>query len=150
LEHRKGWVLTGAPLSCGVRSCARPAQFERLFREKTGNDWDTRHDFEKVPGKFEYVPTTVGDDDDDLNDAQSKVVPGSLSLLPKQVQRVIQLIFDVDAMKATMKEMEIDTEKMPLGKLEKEHIQKGCGATTSAAEVFLQLGPDAATVGFCF
>ena len=102
-----------------------------------------------MPGKFEYVPTTVGDDDDDLNDTQSKVAPGSLSLLPKQVQRVIQLIFDVDAMKATRKEMEIDTEKMPLGKLEKEHIQKGCGATISASEGFLQFGPDATTVGFC-
>jgi poly [ADP-ribose] polymerase len=39
---------------------------------------------------------------------------------------------------------------MPLGKLEKEHIQKGCGAAISAAETFLQLGPDAPLSGFVF
>ncbi len=41
------------------------------------------HTHTQVPGKFEYVPTTVGGDEDD--DVECKIAPGSQSLLPKEV-----------------------------------------------------------------
>ena len=39
------------------------------------------------------------------------------------MQDVIRRIFDVTQMKAALLEFEIDTDKMPLGKLTKQHLQ---------------------------
>lgn len=39
----------------------------------------------------------------------------------------MQLIFDIDMMKQTMLEMEIDVAKMPLGKLSRRHLKTGVG-----------------------
>lgn len=54
--------------------------------------------------------------DEDLV-SKSTVEPGSKTSLPKPVVDIVQLIFDVQAMKQTLREMEIDLQKMPLGKL---------------------------------
>lgn len=42
---------------------------------------------------------------------------GSKTKLAPAVTNLINLLFDVKAMKRTLQELEIDTEKMPLGKL---------------------------------
>lgn len=47
------------------------------------------------------------------------VNPGTKSKLPKPVQNLIKMIFDVESMKKAMVEYEIDLQKMPLGKLSK-------------------------------
>ena len=51
------------------------------------------------------------------------VNPGTKSKLPKSVQELIKMIFDVESMKKAMVEYEIDLQKMPLGKLSKRQIQ---------------------------
>ncbi|KAJ8776324.1 hypothetical protein J1605_015622 [Eschrichtius robustus] len=51
------------------------------------------------------------------------VNPGTKSKLPKPVQDLIKMIFDVESMKKAMVEYEIDLQKMPLGKLSKRQIQ---------------------------
>lgn len=48
---------------------------------------------------------------------------GTNSKLDKSIQNLIRLIFDVDSMKKTMLEFEIDLKKMPLGKLSKKQIE---------------------------
>ncbi|XP_059217657.1 poly [ADP-ribose] polymerase-like [Stomoxys calcitrans] len=45
------------------------------------------------------------------------------SKLPQSVQEVIKLMFDVDTMKRTMMEFDLDMEKMPLGKLSQAQIK---------------------------
>ena len=45
--------------------------------------------------------------------------------LAKPVQELIDLIFDSDMFKAQMSSFELDTEKMPLGKLSKAQIGRG-------------------------
>ncbi|KAG0710317.1 Poly [ADP-ribose] polymerase 1 [Chionoecetes opilio] len=52
------------------------------------------------------------------------MVKGSKSKLPKAVQELVSLIFDVDTMKKSLVEFEIDTKKMPLGKLSKKQIER--------------------------
>jgi len=41
------------------------------------------------------------------------------------MQSLVQLIFDIDMMKQTMLEMEIDVAKMPLGKLSRRNLKTG-------------------------
>ncbi len=53
---------------------------------------------------------------------------GVESKLQPPVQGVIRRIFDVTTMAQALVEFEIDSEKMPLGKLSKEHMRVGAVA----------------------
>ncbi|KAK9891936.1 hypothetical protein WA026_017419 [Henosepilachna vigintioctopunctata] len=93
------------------------SHFCRLYEEKSGNMWEDRHDFVKVPGRFYPIDVDYGEDEVkniDVTDAPSK--------LESSVANLMKLIFDVKQMKQTMLELELDTEKMPLGKLSKKQI----------------------------
>lgn len=64
---------------------------------------------------------TGGDETDGQSDTWA-IAPGSKTELPKPLQALIQLIFDVQAMQEAMKEFELDMQKMPLGKLSKKQM----------------------------
>lgn len=95
------------------------AEFCALYEEKTGNQWDSRHHFVKVPGRMYPVDIDYGENDDEKLEINNDVP----SNLEKPVQNLIKMIFDINTMKSTMKEFELDTEKMPLGKLSKKQIE---------------------------
>lgn len=66
-----------------------------------------------------YIPVDL-----EFADVASKIdmksdIPSKLS---KPVQNLVKLLFDVDMMKNTMLEFELDTEKMPLGKLSRRQL----------------------------
>lgn len=85
--------------------------FTRLYEEKTGNDWEMREHFVKVPGLFCPIDVDYGEEDA----AMTMEISNVPSKLPNAVQDLIRLIFDVKSMKKVMLEFELDTEKMPLG-----------------------------------
>jgi poly [ADP-ribose] polymerase len=107
------------------------ADFKKKFREKTVNDWDSRHNFKPRPGKYTLLEMDHGDDDTDIALAEGKGNVDSQPkkirpcTLPKETQRLIELIFDNDMFKTSMQQLNIDVKKMPLGKLSKTQIQKG-------------------------
>ncbi|XP_017778505.1 PREDICTED: poly [ADP-ribose] polymerase [Nicrophorus vespilloides] len=93
--------------------------FETLYEEKTGNEWEYRHEFTKVPGRMYPIEVDYDDEDNKLditNTIESK--------LPGPVQKLMQLIFNVKIMKDLMLEFELDTDKMPLGKLSVNQMKK--------------------------
>lgn len=95
-------------------------EFEKLYLDKTGNIWGSAN-FRKLPGKYAVVQVDYTDDEK-LKEMETKsAIP---SKLPRQVQDIIKLIFDVDAMKQCMMEFELDLEKMPLGRLSKQQLEE--------------------------
>ncbi|XP_011853365.1 PREDICTED: poly [ADP-ribose] polymerase 1 [Mandrillus leucophaeus] len=94
--------------------------FMKLYEEKTGNAWHSKN-FTKYPKKFYPLEIDYGQDEEAVK--KLTVNPGTKSKLPKPVQDLIKLIFDVESMKKAMVEYEIDLQKMPLGKLSKRQIQ---------------------------
>lgn len=92
-------------------------EFEILYEDKTGNLWCNRDNFQKVPGKMYPIDVDYGADDKELE--LNEEIPSNL---PKPIQNLVKMILDVNAMKKTMLEFELDTEKMPLGKLSKKQI----------------------------
>lgn len=85
-------------------------QFKALYAEKSGNMWEQRDNFVKVPGKMYPIDVDYGEEETqkfDIVEADSKLHPA--------VQDLIRMIFDVNSMKKLMLEFELDTEKMPLG-----------------------------------
>ncbi|TPX65412.1 hypothetical protein SpCBS45565_g05224 [Spizellomyces sp. 'palustris'] len=88
-------------------------EFQRLYEEKCGNEFGKPPI--KHPGMLFPLEVDFGEDDDFA--LMSSVTPGSKTQLAKPIQEIIKLIFDVQAMKQTLRAMEIDLSKMPLGKL---------------------------------
>ncbi|XP_067018725.1 poly [ADP-ribose] polymerase 1-like [Acropora muricata] len=94
--------------------------FLNLYGEKTGNSWEDRKNFVKRPNKFYPLEIDYGQDNEEL---KSSIAAGSKSLLAPAIQELIKMIFDVESMKKTLIEFEIDLKKMPLGKLTKRQIE---------------------------
>lgn len=112
-------------------------EFKRLYEEKTGNVWEQRENFVKHPNKFYPLEIDYGQDEEDI---QIHLKPGSRSKLPKSVQELICMIFDVEKMKKAMVEFEIDMKKMPLGKLSKRQIESAYSVLTELQELIKTKG----------
>ena len=101
-------------------------EFQTKFREKTGVKWSEKFNSVGKKGKYEMlsvqnevIDTAISQD---LTVHQSSHLP---SKLPDDTQNLIKLIFDVKMFTSTMKEMNIDLSKMPLGQLNASQIEKG-------------------------
>jgi poly [ADP-ribose] polymerase len=104
------------------------ADFEKKFKDKTGNLWANRDNFVKKGGKYDLLDMEYEDDAVEVkttSGADSKPKKVRDSTLPPQTRNLIKLIFDHDMFKSALQKMEIDTKKMPLGKISKVQIKKG-------------------------
>eukprot|EP01128_Nolandella_sp_AFSM9_P004824 TRINITY_DN2246_c0_g1_i2.p1 TRINITY_DN2246_c0_g1~~TRINITY_DN2246_c0_g1_i2.p1 ORF type:complete len:909 (+),score=271.63 TRINITY_DN2246_c0_g1_i2:126-2852(+) len=115
----------------GRSKAAAIKKFEELFYEKTFNSWDDRESFVKKAGKFFPVDidySNVGKDDGGESLKKLKAAQktkDTKSKLDKRVQDLVSLIFDIEVMEESLKEMEIDLDKMPLGQLSQKQINAG-------------------------
>ncbi|XP_072459353.1 poly [ADP-ribose] polymerase 1 [Notamacropus eugenii] len=113
--------------------------FLKLYEEKTGNSWHSSN-FTKYPKKFYPLEIDYGQDEEAVK--KLTVSAGTKSKLPKPVQNLIKMIFDVESMKKAMVEFEIDLQKMPLGKLSKRQIQNAYSILSEVQQVVSQGGSD--------
>ncbi|XP_069116799.1 poly [ADP-ribose] polymerase 1-like [Argopecten irradians] len=105
---------------------------ENLYMEKTGNSWANRKNFVKQANRFYPLEIDYGQDDEE---AVTTIKAGGRSKLPKAVQDLVCMIFDVESMKKAMLEFEIDLKKMPLGKLSKRQIESAYTVLTELTEL---------------
>ena len=100
-------------------------EFEALFLEKTGNPWHDRTPdrFKKRPGQFSVMELGIASDS--AQHTEKALKRNNSSKLPATVGSFMSLITDLNMMKSTMMEMEIDLDKMPLGALSRAQIEKG-------------------------
>lgn len=118
-------------------------QFEQLFEEKTGNPFNAMP-FKKVAGK--YYPVEVDYDDD--NKAKKTAEKSQIkSKLPSPTQDLIQMLFDVNSMKQTMMEFELDLDKMPLGRLSKKQLHDAYQALTELNDLVVRGASNAEFIG---
>ena len=82
--------------------------------------------------KFFPMDIDLGGESDQLQKLSSK---DSKSQLPKAVQELVTLVFDIERMKSAMLEFEIDLSKMPLGKLSKKQIETAYKILTEAQDM---------------
>lgn len=103
--------------------------FNDLYIEKTGNEFNAKT-FIKKPGKL--YPIDVDYSNDDALMGTDSSIPSNQ---PAQVQALIKLIFDVNEMKKTMVEFDLDLTKMPLGKISKTQLKKAMEVLTKLCEI---------------
>ncbi|ESN96355.1 hypothetical protein HELRODRAFT_95414 [Helobdella robusta] len=111
--------------------------FEKFYREKTGNVWSKKSSFKKMPYKYFPLDIDYGNEaNDEGNDKITQLMSASTSSkLAPEVQDLVRLIFDVENMKKTMLEFEIDLRKMPLGKLSMKQIESAYSVLTDAQQL---------------
>ncbi len=115
---------------CGADLGYAKQLFEKKFKDKTGYRWQDRKKqtledskkyvyLEKQYDKVSQVlsPTAGG--------LTTGPVPAKDSVLDARVQALIRLICNINMMKKQVVDMGLNVEKLPLGKLSKDHIQKG-------------------------
>ncbi|XP_077994827.1 poly [ADP-ribose] polymerase 1-like [Glandiceps talaboti] len=137
---RVGTTIGGNKLTTFKDMDEAVEQFKFVYKEKTGNDFGAK-EFKKHANKF--YPLEIDYGEDDQEEVQS-LKSGTGSKLPASVQDLIVMIFDIDNMKKTMVEFEIDLKKMPLGKLSKRQIESAY-SVLSEAQKLLEKGGEIKT-----
>eukprot|EP00667_Euglena_gracilis_P001885 EG_transcript_1886 len=113
---------------------AAKKEFTKTYLDKTGNKWDDRNSFAKKAGKFMQIDVDYSQPEGEAT-TQAGPYQGPLA---KPVQDLISLICDTRMMNSCLLELEIDTKKMPLGKLSKKTIKEGYSALTAIAGLLSQ------------
>lgn len=131
----RSWGRVGTDIGdCRIERCSDRseliARFRQLYAEKTGNEFGEL--FVKKPKMFYPMDLSVPAPSVLEKADQGRIVPGSKTKLHASVQRLLKMIFDVDAMRRAMIEMEVDLDKMPLGQISKNQISQAYGLLTQA------------------
>lgn len=115
--------------------------FYEKYLDKSGNKWEERENFVKKPNKYYPIEVDLEEEPEEKKEDEGdfSITGLSSSMLPSyldpRVQDIINLMFDVTMIKRQMQDMSIDVKKMPLGKLTRNHIQRGYEVLRKIEEV---------------
>ena len=117
--------------------------FKSKFKSKTGLEWEKRRNEPKA-NKYTMIEKSYGDGADDEADREAKgsdEPPQKASLpectLSKEMQELMQFLFDTGNMQKSMASQNYNYNKLPLGKLSKSTIEKGYLALKELGDVIL-------------
>jgi poly [ADP-ribose] polymerase 2/3/4 len=113
--------------------------FGKKFKEKSANPWgpSVRDAFKPKAGKYTLLEMAYSDDEEEDDSPATKAVASSAGAsrgapkvakglqLKSPLLEFVKLIFDNDMFKEQLARANIDTDRMPLGKLSKTNIKKG-------------------------
>ena len=114
--------------------------FTKKFSDKTCNEWSERKNFEKHAGKYDLVAIDYGnspskvkqEETSNNNTVKKETIP---SKLDKKVYDLMETICSITAMENTVKELEYDLSKAPLGKLTTAQIKAGYAAVDNISKL---------------
>jgi predicted DNA-binding WGR domain protein len=89
--------------------------FEKQFKKKTNNYWINKNNFIKINGKYFLT---------DINyDKSNNIIKNNIeSRLNNRVQFLISIISDIEIINKTLIDLQINTKKLPLGKISENQI----------------------------
>lgn len=116
-------------------------EFMDIFEKQTGVAWEDRRNFKKQPGRMypvdvDYEEVSLEASSSLSKEQQVQEYKGSLD---SRVRNLVSLIFDLNQFNQTMKQMEIDTDKMPLGKLSKKSLLEGFSTLNQISELLEEI-----------
>ncbi|KAF9877171.1 hypothetical protein CkaCkLH20_05437 [Colletotrichum karsti] len=120
-------------------------QFDKKFKDKSGYSWADRGKDPK-PSKYAFVERSYepdSEDDDDADDVvkadeeapEKKKAEAKKCTLPKPVEELMGLIFNMGYFASAMSSMDYDANKLPLGKLSKGTILRGFQTLKNLSEL---------------
>ena len=102
-------------------------EFDKKFKDKSGHTWDQRSEPAKK-GKYTFLEKNYEDDEDDTADQvkdEDTKVEEIESKLPRQTQRLMELIFNQNHFNSVLEGIGYNANKLPLGKLSKATLKQG-------------------------
>jgi poly [ADP-ribose] polymerase len=96
--------------------------FEKQFRSKTGNAWSNKDNFEKKSGKYHLTVIECVDNDTSTGSESVEEASSLENELDERIVDFLKLISNEKYMNNALVQLEIDTEKMPLGKISQTQI----------------------------
>ena len=106
-------------------------EYEKKFKDKSGHKWEDRSEPAKK-GKYTFIERSYADDEDEAEgqvkkeegaeDEETKEIE---SKLPRQTQRLMELIFNQNHFNAVLESIGYNANKLPLGKLSKTTLKQG-------------------------
>ncbi|CAH8604626.1 unnamed protein product [Heterobilharzia americana] len=134
----RAWGRIGTPIG-GTKTESYPnatsarAAFRGIYLEKTGNQWDDRKNFRKIPHKFYEMELDYN------NASNTKEIQSMNSSVPSKlhptIQSLLKFICDIKSMEKAMAEFELDLRKMPLGKLSRNQIREAYEILNSLSQL---------------
>ena len=113
---------------------AAEKEFNKKFKDKSGHKWADRSEPAKK-GKYTFIERSYEEDDDDNEDGKAdsgvkkeeedEDAPKIESKLPRQTQRLMELIFNQNHFNAVLESIGYNANKLPLGKLSKATLKQG-------------------------
>lgn len=144
---RTGTIYGGSKIDEYSRKHDAIEAYHTLFLDKTGNEWNERDHFQKLPNKHYPLDIDYGQHTD--NDQMKKLLEsanlGVQSKLSPPVQDLVKMIFNVETMKQALLAFEIDLTKMPLGKLSKNQLDKAYKVLTELQTLISSGNPTSKT-----
>ena len=95
--------------------------FEKQFKTKTGNVWGTTN-FIKKSDRYFMSDVSYEDELKNIPDTQLGIPD---SKLHEKVQNLIKMLSDINMMQNALLSLDIDTKKMPLGKIKQSQLNLG-------------------------
>ncbi|KAI6172676.1 Poly [ADP-ribose] polymerase [Aphelenchoides besseyi] len=132
---RTGTISGGSKTECFDEDLDDAKEnFEELFRQKSsGNEWSNVENFRKRSSGMNLIEM---DFDKSQSDLKQKLDPKeSTSELPLSVRECIGLFFDIEKLRMQMREFDLDTDKMPLGRLSRRVIIEAHGILSSLEKI---------------
>ncbi|XP_018647027.1 poly [ADP-ribose] polymerase, putative [Schistosoma mansoni] len=128
---RIGTSIGGTKTESFPNANSARSTFKEIYFEKTGNEWESRKNFRKVPHKFYELEL-------DYNSSKTNEIQ-TISNIPCKLhpalQSLLKFICDVKSMEKTMAEFELDLRKMPLGKLSSNQIHEAYDVLNSLSQL---------------
>lgn len=114
-----------------------------MYKTQTGNKFGEAN-FKKKPGLFYPIEVKFASENEEKAKTPAAEVP---SKLDRAVQELVSLIFDVSQMKRVMMEFDLDTEKMPLGKISSSQVLRAMAVLNEMAQLIKTNGRRAQFIG---
>lgn len=119
------------------------AEFAKIFKSKTGNEWEDKENFNRVPGKYRLLKFTRRTNFKDFLvpfDLKNPKVPKSD--LEDSIKRIMKDVANVPMYHRVMHNYKIDTDAFPLAKLEKSVLFEAQQLLLEITELIGQIKED--------
>ena len=109
---------------------AAEAEYNKKFKDKSGHTWEDRAEPPKK-GKYTFIEKSYEDSDEEEDEDPVKKEEdeedeqGVDSDLPRQTQRLMELIFNQNHFNAVLESIGYNANRLPLGKLSKATLKQG-------------------------
>ncbi|KAJ6260524.1 hypothetical protein Dda_4750 [Drechslerella dactyloides] len=131
---RWGRVGEGGQTKCmdNLAFAVAMKEFNKKFKDKTGVIWEERLNANR-PGKYTYLEKDYAPPDEEKKpkDEPDETIE---SKLPAETQTIVHLIFNKQFMQESMANLNYDSKKLPLGRLNKNTILQGYNQLKAISE----------------